>query len=71
MDMLLVSSIAAGVLPVSHKMRRRTTLPLIAQRLKQNVKRNFTRDEWNYYVGKGIPYRELRIKSCRLMPIKN
>ena len=36
------------------------SLPLIAQRLKQNVKRNFTRDEWNYYVGKGIPYRELK-----------
>ena len=39
------------------------SLPLIAQRLKQNVKRNFTRDEWNYYVGKGIPYRELRVKN--------
>ena len=36
------------------------SLPLISQRLKKNVKRNFTRDEWNYYVGKGIPYRELR-----------
>ena len=35
------------------------SLPLISQRLKKNVKRNFTRDEWNYYVGKGIPYREL------------
>ena len=36
------------------------SLPLIAQRLKNNVKRNFTRDEWNYYVGKGIPYKELK-----------
>jgi len=36
------------------------SLPLIAQRLKKNVKRNFTRNEWNYYVGKGIPYRELK-----------
>jgi len=35
----------------------------IAQRLRQNVKRNFTREEWDYYVGKGIPYRELRVKS--------
>jgi WD40 repeat protein len=35
------------------------SLPLISQRLKKNVKRNFTRDEWNYYVGKGIPYRKL------------
>jgi len=33
------------------------SLPKIAQRLRQNVKRNFSREEWNYYVGKGIPYR--------------
>lgn len=39
------------------------SLPLIGQRLKQNVKRNFTRDEWNYYVGKGIPYREVKVNS--------
>ena len=32
----------------------------IAQRLRQNVKRNFTQEEWNYYVGKGIPYRRLK-----------
>ena len=36
------------------------SLPKIAQRLRQNVKRNFTREEWNYYVGKGIPYREIK-----------
>ena len=33
------------------------SLPKIAQRLSQNVKRNFSIEEWNYYVGKGIPYR--------------
>ena len=38
------------------------SLPLIGQRLKNNVKRNFTREEWNYYVGKGIPYAEF-VKS--------
>jgi WD40 repeat protein len=32
------------------------SLPKIAQRLRQNVKRNFTQEEWNYYVGKGIPF---------------
>lgn len=37
------------------------SLPKIAQRLRQNVKRDFTKDEWNYYFGKGIPYR--RVKS--------
>lgn len=36
------------------------SLPLIAQRLRRNVKRNFTQEEWNYYVGKGIPYREVK-----------
>lgn len=35
------------------------SLTKIAQRLRQNVKRNFTQDEWKYYVGKGIPYRKL------------
>ena len=36
------------------------SLPKIAQRLRQNVRRNFTQDEWNYYVGKGIPYRMIK-----------
>ena len=35
------------------------SLSRIAQRLRQNVKRNFTQDEWDYYVGKGIPYRKV------------
>ena len=36
------------------------SLSKIAQRLRQNVKRNFSREEWNYHVGKGIPYRKLK-----------
>lgn len=36
------------------------SLPKIAQRLRQNVKRNFTQEEWDYYVGRGIPY--LKVK---------
>lgn len=35
------------------------SLPKIAQRLRQNVRRNFTQEEWDYYVGKGIPYRKV------------
>ncbi len=35
------------------------SLSLIGQRLKNNVNRNFTQAEWDYYVGKGIPYREM------------
>ena len=36
------------------------SLQKIAERLRQNVKRNFTQAEWNYYVGKGIPYRKVK-----------
>ena len=36
------------------------SLPKIAQRLRQNVKRNFTKEEWDYYVGKGIPYKDIK-----------
>ena len=36
------------------------SLPKIAQRLRQNVKRDFTQEEWAYYVGRGIPY--LKVK---------
>ena len=37
------------------------SLPKIAQRIYQQVNRNFSQEEWEYYVGKGIPYR--RVKS--------
>ena len=36
------------------------SLSKIAQRLSHNVKRNFTKEEWDYYVGKGIPYRKIK-----------
>lgn len=32
----------------------------IAKRLRDNVKRNFTQEEWDYHVGKGIPYRKVK-----------
>lgn len=41
------------------------SLPRIAQYLRQNVKRDFTQEEWNYYVGRGIPYRKLTNKDGR------
>ena len=41
------------------------SLPRIAQHLRQNVKRDFTQEEWNYYVGKGIPYRKLKNNDGR------
>ena len=33
------------------------SIDLIQDRLKKNVVRNFTQDEWNYFIGEGIPYR--------------
>ncbi len=35
------------------------SLEKIAQRLRKNVGRDFTQEEWDYYVGKGIPMRQL------------
>ena len=39
------------------------SLPKIAQRIRQNIKRNFTQEEWNYYVGKGVPYAAFGLKN--------
>ena len=39
------------------------SLPVIAEHIRQGVKRNFTQEEWDFYVGKGIPYRKLRIEN--------
>ena len=36
------------------------SLPLLSQRIRQSLRRDFTQEEWNYYVGKGIPYKQLR-----------
>ena len=36
------------------------SLPMIARRLRRNVKRNLTQEEWDYYVGRGIPYRKVK-----------
>lgn len=36
------------------------SLPKIAQRIRQKVKRNFTQEEWDYYVGRGIAYRKVK-----------
>ena len=36
------------------------SLPVIAKHIRQRVKRNFTHEEWDFYVGKGIPYRRIK-----------
>ncbi len=33
---------------------------LMAERIHDNLKREFTQDEWDYYVGKEIPYRKMK-----------
>lgn len=34
-------------------------VPMMVAKLKNQLKRNFTRDEWDYYVGKNIPYENI------------
>lgn len=39
------------------------SVPVLVNRLKNNIKRNFTREEWNYYVGRTIPYETIKGKE--------
>jgi WD40 repeat protein len=32
------------------------SVPIMVDRIKHKLKRNFTQDEWNYYIGEKIPY---------------
>ena len=32
------------------------SVPLMVQKLKSLLKRNLTREEWNFYIGQNIPY---------------
>ena len=36
------------------------SVTLMQERLKSKLKRNLTREEWNYYVGRNVPYEEIR-----------
>jgi WD40 repeat protein len=33
-----------------------TSVPLMAETIKKSLTRDFTREEWNYYIGSNIPY---------------
>jgi hypothetical protein len=33
---------------------------VMKQRLKAKLKRNLTRDEWNYFIGKNVPYEKIK-----------
>lgn len=32
------------------------SVPMMVDMLKKKLKRNFTQDEWNYYIGQNVPY---------------
>lgn len=42
------------------------SVPVLVNRLKNNIKRDFTREEWNYYVGRRIPYETIKGKEVKL-----
>ena len=37
-------------------MGRRPEVPKMVDKLRNKLKRNLTQDEWDYYVGRNIPY---------------
>jgi len=39
------------------------SVPLMEERLQKKLKRNLTREEWNYYIGRNVPYEEIMQKS--------
>ena len=41
------------------------SVPMMIERLKGQLKRNLTRDEWNYYIGRNIPYETFMRKEAR------
>lgn len=41
------------------------SVPVLVERLKSNIKRDFTREEWNYYVGRRIPYETIKGKEVK------
>ena len=36
------------------------SVPEMLRRLRAKLKRNMTREEWNYYVGRNVPYEEVK-----------
>jgi hypothetical protein len=34
------------------------SIPQMVQAIRKRIKRNFTRDEWNSYIGIDVPYEE-------------
>ena len=36
------------------------SVPQMQERLKNKLKRNLTREEWNYYIGRNVPYENIK-----------
>ena len=41
------------------------SVPMMRQMLKKKLKRNLTQDEWNYYIGRNIPYESFIGKEAK------
>ena len=42
------------------------SVPMMRQMLKKKIKRNLTREEWDYYIGRNIPYEPFIGKEAKL-----
>lgn len=36
------------------------SIPMMAEKIQRSLKRDMTQEEWNYYIGKNIPYKSFR-----------
>lgn len=41
------------------------SVPMMVNKLKSQMTRNFTREEWNYYIGANVPYEKFLEKEVR------
>ena len=41
------------------------SVPQMQQRLQSKLKRNLTREEWNFYIGRNVPYEEIKGKEAK------
>ena len=41
------------------------SVPIMVSRLKNKLKRDFTHDEWNYFIGSNVPYESILGKEAK------
>jgi len=42
------------------------SLPVMVERLRKKITRNMTQEEWSYYIGKNVPYEEIKNVEVKL-----